>query len=195
MQPTKLAAFEGLGQTRRGAPVHLLGWYRDGRVEYGIPVPRLLSLLAYHDPDATVTGLDAVPADERPPVNVVRFAFQTMVGIGTMLALLGLAYLAVRWRRQRLPESRWFYRALVVAGPLSVVALICGWVTTEVGRQPWVVYRVMRTSEAVTGAGGIPVGYATLALVYLALALAVAWILRRLARAPLDPARVAAEEP
>jgi cytochrome d ubiquinol oxidase subunit I len=110
-----------------------------------------------------------------------------MVGIGTLLALLGLAYLAVRWRRKRLPESASFYRALVVAGPLSVVALICGWVTTEVGRQPWVVYRVMRTSEAVTGAGGIPVGYATLALVYLGLALAVAWILRRLARLPLDP--------
>src|SRR5437867_1949521 len=194
-QPTKLAAFEGLGQTRRGAPVHLLGWYKDGRVEYGIPVPRLLSLLAYHDPNATVAGLDTVPPDERPPVNVVRVAFQTMVGIGTMLALLGFAYLFVRWRRKRLPESPWFYRALVVAGPLSVVALICGWVTTEVGRQPWVVYRVMRTSEAVTGAGGIPVGYATLALVYLALALAVAWILLRLARAPLDPALVTAEEP
>jgi cytochrome d ubiquinol oxidase subunit I len=186
-QPTKLAAFEGLGQTRRGAPVHLLGWYKDGRVEYGIPIPRLLSLLAYHDPNATVAGLDAVPVDERPPVNIVRIAFQTMVGIGTLLALLGLACLAVRWRRKRLPESAWFYRALVVAGPLSVVALICGWVTTEVGRQPWVVYRVMRTSDAVTGAGGIPVGYATLALVYVGLALAVAWILRRLARVPLDP--------
>jgi cytochrome d ubiquinol oxidase subunit I len=194
-QPTKLAAFEGLGETRRGAPVHLLGWYRDGRVEFGIPIPRMLSLLAYHDPDARVAGLDTVPADERPPVNVVRFAFQTMVGIGTLLALLGLTFLAVRWRRKRLPESPWFYRALVLAGPLSIVALICGWVTTEVGRQPWVVYRVMRTSEAVTGAGGIPVGYATLALVYLALVLAVAWILRRLARAPLDSAALPVEEP
>jgi cytochrome d ubiquinol oxidase subunit I len=155
----------------------------------------LLSLLAYHDPNAKVAGLDAVPPDERPPVNVVRIAFQTMVGIGTLLALLGLAFLAIRWRHKRLPESRWFYRALVAAGPLSVVALICGWVTTEVGRQPWVVYRVMRTSEAVTGAGGIPVGYATLALVYLGLALALAWILLRLARAPSDPARVASEEP
>jgi cytochrome bd ubiquinol oxidase subunit I len=184
-QPTKLAAFEGLGQTRRGAPVHLLGWYENGRVEYGIQVPRLLSLLAYHDPGASVAGLDAVPGDERPPVNVVRVAFQTMVGIGTMLAGVGLAYLAVRWRRRRLPESPWFYRVLVVAGPLSVVALICGWVTTEVGRQPWVVYRVMRTSDAVTGAGGIPVGYVTLSLVYLGLALAVAWILRRLARVPM----------
>jgi cytochrome bd ubiquinol oxidase subunit I len=150
--------------------------------------------LAYHDSNANVTGLDAVPANERPPVNVVRVAFQTMVGIGTLLALLGVTYLIVRWRRKRLPESPWFFRALVVAGPLSVVALISGWVTTEVGRQPWVVYRVMRTSEAVTGAGGIPVGYATLALVYLGLALAVAWILRRLARAPLASAQITAEE-
>jgi cytochrome bd ubiquinol oxidase subunit I len=191
-QPTKLAAFEGLGQTTAGAPVHLLGWYRNGRVEYGVPIPRLLSLLAYHDPNATVAGLDAVPADDRPPVNIVRIAFQTMVGIGTLLALIGLAYLATRWRHKRLPESQWFYRALAAAGPLSVVALICGWVTTEVGRQPWVVYRVMRTSEAVTGAGGIPVGYATLALVYVGLALAVAWILSRLARVPLETALAAA---
>jgi cytochrome d ubiquinol oxidase subunit I len=111
-----------------------------------------------------------------------------MVGIGSLLALLGVAYLAVRMRRRRLPDSPWFYRGLVLAGPLSVVALIAGWTVTEVGRQPWVVYRVMRTSDAVTGAGGIPVGYATLALVYLGLAVATAWILVRLARAPLRDA-------
>src|SRR5919109_5547765 len=194
-QPVKLAAMEGLGPTTKGASEHLLGWYDGEKVVYGIEIPRLLSLLAFHDPDATVTGLESVPSDERPPVNVVRFAFQTMVGIGTMLALLGVVYLYVRFRRRRLPRSTWFYRALVLAGPLSVVALISGWVTTEVGRQPWVVYRVMRTSQAVTGADGIPIGYGTLVLVYLALALAVAWILRRLARAPLDPAPVTAEEP
>jgi cytochrome bd ubiquinol oxidase subunit I len=191
-QPTKLAAFEGLAKTTKGAPVHLLGWYTDGQVKYGIPIPKLLSLLAYHRPNATVQGLDAVPAAERPPVNVVRIAFQTMVGIGTLLALLSVAFLAARVWRRRLPESRWFYRALAVAGPLSVVALICGWVTTEVGRQPWVVYRIMRTSEAVTGAGGIPVGYGTLILVYAALLAAVAWILLRLARAPLDAAHTPA---
>jgi cytochrome bd ubiquinol oxidase subunit I len=185
-QPTKLAALEGLGETQRGASLHVLGWYTDDQVKYGIAIPKLLSTLAFHDPNATVQGLDAVPADDRPPVNVVRVAFQTMVGIGTMLALLGVVYLVIRVRRKRLPESVWFYRALVIAGPLSVVALISGWVTTEVGRQPWVVYRVMRTSDAVTGADGIPVGYATLALVYLGVALGVAWVLRRLARAPMD---------
>jgi cytochrome d ubiquinol oxidase subunit I len=119
-------------------------------------------------------------------VNVVRFAFQTMVGIGTALALLSAVYIGVWLRKRRLPASPWFYRSLVAAGPLALVALIAGWITTEVGRQPWIVYRVMRTEDAVTGASGIPVGYATLALVYLGLAVAVVWILRRLSRVPLE---------
>lgn len=187
-QPTKLAAIEGLTHTERGASEHLLGWYTGGQIKYGIRIPKMLSLLAFHDPNATVQGLDAVPVAQRPPVNVVRVAFQTMVAIGTLLALIGVVYLVVRVRRRRLPESAWFYRLLVLAGPLSVVALIGGWVTTEVGRQPWVVYHVMLTSQAVTGASGIPVGYATLALVYLGVVAAIAWILRRLARAPLNAA-------
>jgi cytochrome d ubiquinol oxidase subunit I len=185
-QPVKLAAIEGLASTTKGAPEHLLGWYDGRKVVGGIEIPRLLSLLAYHNPNATVRGLDTVPAGRRPPVNVVRFAFQTMVGIGTLLALLGAGYLYVRLRRKRLPRSRWFYRLLVLAGPLSVVALIAGWITTEVGRQPWIVYDVMRTSEAVTGAHALPVGYATLVVVYIGLAGIVAWLLRRFSRVPLE---------
>jgi cytochrome d ubiquinol oxidase subunit I len=185
-QPTKLAAFEGLYETEAGAPVHLGGWYDGDEVRYGIPLPRLLSLLAFHDPNARVAGLEEVPADERPPINVVRVAFQTMVGIGFLLAAIGAVYLLVWLRRKQLPRSAWFYRAVVAAGPLSVVALIAGWVTTEVGRQPWVVYTHMRTEEAVTGASGVPVGYATLVLVYAGLLAATVWILRRLARAPVD---------
>src|SRR3954469_10875048 len=192
-QPTKLAALEGLAKTTRGAPEHLLGWYSDGRVKHGLPIPKLLSFLAYHDPNARVQGLDAVPLNRRPPVNVVRVAFQLMVGIGTLLALLGAVFLTVRVRRRRLPESRWFYRAVTLAGPLAVVALIAGWVTTEVGRQPWVVYGVMLTRQAVTGAPGIPIGYATLVAVYLLLAGAVVWVLRRLARAPLAPVQAQRE--
>ncbi len=184
-QPTKLAAIEGLGHTEKGADIHVLGWYHDGEVKFGIPIPKGLSLIAKHDPNATIQGLDAVPPQDRPPVNVVRVAFQTMVGIGTLLALLAALHLVTWFRRRRFVESRWFHRAVVAAGPLSVVALVCGWVTTEVGRQPWVVYHVMRTSEAVTGAGGIVVGYTTLVAVYVALAFAVAWILRRLARRPM----------
>jgi cytochrome d ubiquinol oxidase subunit I len=184
-QPVKLAALEGLGQTTRGAPEHLLGWYNGHEVVYGIAIPHLLSLLSSHSWSAKVQGLNSVPAADRPPVNVVRFAFQTMVGIGTMLALLGALYLYVRFRRGRLPRSPWFYRAVVLAGPLSVVALIAGWMTTEVGRQPWVVYGYMRTAQAVTGAHGITVGYGMLVAVYLALAAALAWLLRRFSRVPL----------
>jgi cytochrome bd ubiquinol oxidase subunit I len=185
-QPTKLAALEGLGPTTKGAGIHVLGWYEDGEVKYGIEIPKLLSLLAKHDPNATIEGLETVPDRDRPPVNVVRVAFQAMVGIGTLLALLGVVHLFTWFRRRRFVESRWFLLGVVAAGPLAVVALIAGWVATEVGRQPWVVYGVMRTSGAVTGAGGIPVGYATLVVVYLALGVAVAWILHRLSLRPLD---------
>jgi cytochrome d ubiquinol oxidase subunit I len=184
-QPIKLAAIEGLYKTTRGASEHILGWYTNGQVKYGIAIPHLLSLLAFHSWDAKVTGLEAVPASQRPPINVVRYAFQTMVGIGTLLALLGIAYLVIWLRKRRLPASAWFYRAVLVAGPAATVALIAGWVTTEVGRQPWVVYRVMPTADAVTGASGIPVGYGVLVATYVALAAAVAWVLRRLAKAPL----------
>jgi cytochrome d ubiquinol oxidase subunit I len=186
-QPVKLAAAEGLYATTKGAPDHILGWFDGREVRYGIELPYVLSLLAYHNPHATVKGLEIVPPADRPNVNVVRFAFQTMVGIGTLLALIGAFFIGVRLRKRRLPRSVWFYRAVVAAGPLSFVALIAGWITTEVGRQPWVVYGVMRTSAAVTGAKGIPLGYGTLVVVYAALGGAVWWVLRRLSRAPLGP--------
>ena len=185
-QPTKLAAIEGLYRTTNGAPEHVLGWYTDDQVKYGIKIPHLLSLLSTHRWNGRIEGLQAVPPEQRPPVNVVRVAFQAMVGIGTLLALLGVAYLVIWIRRKRLPESVWFYRALLAAGPLSLVALIAGWVVTEVGRQPWVVYRVMPTADAVTGARGIPVGYGVLAASYVVVAFGLGWVLRRLARAPLE---------
>jgi cytochrome d ubiquinol oxidase subunit I len=194
-QPVKLAALEGLGQTTSGAAEHVLGYYTDGHVEYGIAIPRLLSLLAFHSTNATVQGLDTVPAADQPPVNVVRFAFQTMVGIGTLLALLAVVFLVILWRRRRLPVGRWFYGALALAGPLAFVALVAGWTTTEVGRQPWVVYGVMRTNAAVTGAAGIPVGYGVLAAAYAILVAGTTWALRRLARIPMPPAEPALPGP
>ncbi|MEA2378338.1 MAG: cytochrome bd ubiquinol oxidase subunit [Thermoleophilaceae bacterium] len=176
-QPVKLAAFEGLERTTKGAPFSLPG---------GIEVPDLLSVLAFHDPDATVTGLDSVPADDRPPTGIVKVSFRTMVFIGTALTVLGAWFLWVWWRHARLPSSPWFHRALVAAGPLALVALIAGWITTEVGRQPWIVYRVMRTESAVTGASGVPVGFAALGLVYAGLVAVAFVMLRRLGREPLE---------
>jgi cytochrome bd ubiquinol oxidase subunit I len=185
-QPVKLAAFEGLGETTEGAPFTIGGIYdeADNELKGGIAIPKLLSVLAFHDPNATVEGLSAVPVDDRPPVNWVHYSFQIMVGIGTGLAALAAWYLVLWWRRRRMSRSRWFYRAVVAAGPLALVALIAGWITTEVGRQPWVVYEVMRTEEAVTDADGLLVAYVFLALVYLSLLVAVIWLLRRLARHP-----------
>jgi cytochrome d ubiquinol oxidase subunit I len=188
-QPIKLAEIEGLPTTTAGASEHLFGWYDGTGVAYGVEIPKLLSLLAFHDPNATVTGLDAARPSDLPSIgaiNTIRLSFQAMVGTGTLLAILSVVFLTVRVRRDRLPLSPWFYRAVVVAAPLSVIALVCGWVVTELGRQPWIVYGAMRTSEAVTGAQGIPVGYATLGFVYASLIVGVIWILRRLARTPLD---------
>jgi cytochrome bd ubiquinol oxidase subunit I len=176
-QPIKLAALEGLKETRKGAPFDIVG---------GVEIPRALSLLAFHDPDATVKGLDTVPEEDRPPSGIVKVSFRAMVAIGTGLAALGVWFVWSWWRRSRLPRTLWFHRALVAAGPLSVVALIAGWVTTEVGRQPWVVYEVMRTEDAVTGASGIPVGFAALGLIYVALAAIAYVMLRRVSRKPFE---------
>src|SRR4051794_13835698 len=185
-QPVKLAAFEGLVQTREGAPFTIGGFYDSDReeVRYGIEIPYLLSTPAHHNPTAKVAGLDGVPVDDRPPVNIVRIAFQTMIAIGTALALLGVLFIVIWLRKGRLPRTPWFFRAVVLAGPLSLVALIAGWVTTEVGRQPWIVYRYMKTVDAVTSAKHLGLGYAVLLIVYVLLAVAVVWLLRRLAARP-----------
>jgi cytochrome d ubiquinol oxidase subunit I len=185
-QPVKLAAFEGLAHSTDGAPFTIGGFYdaSRGEVRYGIEVPYMLSVLARHDPAATVAGLDSAPPEDRPPVNVVRYAFQTMAGIGAALAALAAVFLVTWWRRGRLPRSRWFYRAVMAAGPLSLVALIAGWIATEVGRQPWIVYETMRTRDAVTTSDGLELGLAALVAVYLGLACALAWLLRRLGARP-----------
>jgi cytochrome d ubiquinol oxidase subunit I len=183
-QPVKLAAIEGLEETTTGAALSVGGVYVGGEVHGAVSLPKLLSLLAFHDPDARVLGLDTVPPEDRPPVAWVRNSFQLMVGIGTLLALLGLWFLWARWRRGALPRTPWFYRLVVLAGPASLVALIAGWIVTEVGRQPWIVYEFMRVEEAVTGAEGIPVGYATLVVVYVGLAAVALYMLRRVGRRP-----------
>ena len=184
-QPTKLAAIEGVTHTQKGAALHIGGIYVDGEVKGALRIPNLLSLLAYDNPNATVQGLDAVPVSDRPPVNVVRTSFQLMVAIGFALLGLGL-WLGLAWRRRRaLPRSRWFLRAAVLAGPAAVLALECGWVVTEVGRQPWIVYRVMRVRDAVSDAPGLRFGYFLLLAVYAVLAIATFTALRHLARIPL----------
>ncbi|MGH9158351.1 MAG: cytochrome ubiquinol oxidase subunit I [Acidimicrobiales bacterium] len=193
-QPVKLAALEGLSKSERGAAITLGGLYVGGEVRYGLRIPRGLSLLAHHDPNAEVLGLEIAPTDQRPPVAVVRSAFQVMVGIGT--GLLGLvAWFAVSWwRRRGLPRSRLFLYLAVAAGPLAALALEAGWVTTEVGRQPWIVYGVMRVEDAVTTAPNIRVGYYALIFVYAALTVGTVYVLRRLSGSEENAVDAVAQE-
>lgn len=186
-QPIKLAAMEGQFRTEGGAPLRIGGIPdEDTRVtRYAIELPGLLSWLAYGDSTAVVRGLDAFPPEEIPPVAVVHVAFQLMVGIGMGLLLVTVWTVVGVLRRRCLPDSRAFLWTLVFAGPFAVVALEAGWVVTEVGRQPWIVYGFMRTAEAVTDAPGVGwVFVATLGL-YVILGVGMILVLRLLAQRPL----------
>ncbi|MFF4399556.1 cytochrome ubiquinol oxidase subunit I [Streptomyces sp. NPDC001480] len=153
-QPVKFAATEIVWKTDTHVPEYLYGrLHPDGTISGGIRIPQLDSILAGFRPDTQVTGLTSVPAGDRPTptqATIVHWTFDTMVGIGSLLVLLALWYALVRLRRRGLPRSPWFYRCAAVAGVASVVAVECGWITTEVGRQPWIVYQNMRVAEAVT---------------------------------------------
>ncbi|MEU7057103.1 cytochrome ubiquinol oxidase subunit I [Streptomyces sp. NPDC046197] len=153
-QPVKFAAMEIVWKTETHVPEYLYGrLHPDGSVSGGIKIPQLDSILAGFRPDTKVTGLTSVPADERPTTTqatITHFTFDTMVGIGSLLILLALWYGLLWLRRRRLPASPWFYGVAACAGVASAVAVECGWITTEVGRQPWIVYQNMRVAEAVT---------------------------------------------
>ncbi len=187
-QPTKLAAMEGLFHTARGVPLHLGGIAVDGQLRYAIEIPFGLSLLARWNPHAEIKGLNEVPPDQRPQVNVVHPSFQVMVAAGLALLGLGAWFALAWWRRRDLPRSRWFYRAASLAGVAAVAALEAGWVTTEVGRQPWIVFGIMRTRDAVSSAPGLRAGLFALLAVYTVMTVATVYVLRRLARAPLPVA-------
>jgi cytochrome d ubiquinol oxidase subunit I len=152
-------------------------------VKGGIGIPGFDSFLVGWSTSTQVVGLDSVAPDERPPDNtMLHWAFDTMVGICSVLILLGL-WLGIGWLRKKdFPQSRWFLRATAVSGVAAVVALECGWIVTEVGRQPWIVYNVMRTSDAVTGASGVWVTFAAVLALYVALGAALIITLRAMSR-------------
>ncbi|GLW63690.1 cytochrome ubiquinol oxidase subunit I [Actinomadura rubrobrunea] len=179
-QPTKLAAMEGLNRTSSHVDLSLGGVYLDGRLRYALHIPDALSILVGFRPSTVVQGLDAVPAADRPPVTPVHLCFQVMVAIGLGLLLLGLWLGLTWWRRRDLPRSRWFLRLTVLSGPAAVVALETGWITTEVGRQPWVVWRHLRTADAVNPAPGLWAGLVVVLAVYVVLTVATVYVLNRL---------------
>jgi cytochrome d ubiquinol oxidase subunit I len=203
-QPIKLAAFEGHFHTEKGAAFRVGGIPDEtkGETPYAIEIPYLLSVLAYGDPNAEVKGLNDFPPDQRPPVLIVHFAFQIMIGCGVAMMLVALwaAWRYLRGRhQQKWLDSKWFLRVLVIAAPLGFIAIETGWVVTEVGRQPWIIQGVMRTSEAVTPMPGLVVPFLTFTVLYIFLAVITVWLLlRQVAASPRAPeprsqeARVAA---
>ena len=187
-QPPKLAAMEGQFRTEPGAPLRI-GGIPDvdaQRTRWAIEIPHGLSLLAFHDPHAVVRGLDAVPRRDWPPVPVVHVAFQIMVAFGTYLALLGIWVAVEASRRRDLAVNRWLMRAVAIASPMGFVCIEAGWTVTEVGRQPWVIYGVMRTADSVTPMPGLIVPFLVISALYFFLGVVVVWLLYDLVmRSPL----------
>lgn len=182
LQPIKFAAMELVPQTASHVPERLGGRMKDGVPTGGIPIPDLASILTGFHADTTIVGLNTVPPQDRPPATIVHLAFDVMVGAASALALLSAWFLLAWLRRHDLPRSRWFLRACALSGVVAFAALEAGWVLTEVGRQPWVVYGVLRTAEAVTHAPGIWVSFMIVAAIYAAVGVSLLMILRAMSR-------------
>ena len=184
-QPVKLAALEGHFETQQRAPLRVGGLpdVQKRETPYAIEIPYLLSLLAFHDPEASVAGLNDFDRELWPPVAVVHVAFQLMVasGIAMMFVAAWAAYL--RWRHSTVTSSSAFLKTTVLAAPLGLIAIESGWVVTEVGRQPWIIQGVMKTADAVTPMPGLIIPFVVFTTIYLFLAVIVCLLLRRQFRA------------
>jgi cytochrome d ubiquinol oxidase subunit I len=179
-QPAKLAAMEAHFHTKTHAPL-IIGGIPDEAtktVHYALELPGMLSFLAHGDTSSEVKGLDTIAPENQPPVAIVHYAFQVMVGIGGALMLLSLLFFFALWK-QKLMEKKWFLSLFVFAVPLGFIAVEAGWTVTEVGRQPWIIYGVMRTSEAVTPMPGIVWSFYIFTGVYVLLNILVIFLLHR----------------
>lgn len=183
-QPAKLAAAEAHYETTAAAPLTIGGFpTEDGEVVLGLRVPYALSLLAHHDPNAEVIGLNEFPEEDRPNVLITHLAFQIMVGLGFAMIAVAAWFWWVRWRRPgSLADRRGMLRTILIAAPAGFLALEAGWLVTEVGRQPWIIYEVMRTELGVTPIREVPLTLLGFFVLYLALGTALALLLRELAR-------------
>jgi cytochrome d ubiquinol oxidase subunit I len=186
-QPVKLAAMEAHFETTSGAPLTLGGWpdTEARETRYAIKIPYGLSLLAFHDPQAVVKGLNEFPREDWPPVPIVHIAFQIMVALGTYLALVSLWTGWMAFRRKDVCANRWLLRAIALGAPMGFIAIEAGWTVTEVGRQPWIIHGVLRTADAVTPMPGLIVPFLLFTLLYCFLGVIVAWLLyRQIIRSP-----------
>jgi len=178
-QPIKLAAMEGQFETERGAPLRIGGIpsETERKTKYALEVPHGLSFLATHELNAEIKGLNDFPVDEWPPVAIVHFSFQIMVAIGTFMALVALIALVFIWRKRDIVSTPWLLKAIALCAPMGFIAIEAGWMVTEIGRQPWVIYGILRTSDAVTPMPGLVVPFLTFTLLYVFLGVIVAVLL------------------
>ena len=183
-QPVKLAALEGQFESERGAPLRLGGIPDEAarQTRWAIEIPRGLSLLAFHDPDAAVRGLNDFPQDEWPPIAIVHASFQVMVALGTAIAAVSLWTVWTLWRRRTLVGQRHLLAAITAVAPFGFLATEAGWVVTEVGRQPWVVQGVIRTADAVTPMPGLWIPFGVFVVLYVGLAAVVILLIAALVR-------------
>jgi cytochrome d ubiquinol oxidase subunit I len=180
-QPAKLAAMEALYVTEQPAPL-LIGGVVDEKnktVSKAIEIPGALSFLAHGDFKAGVKGLDQIPENEHPPVAITHYAFQVMVGLGTLMMVIALIYFFILWRKKTVLSSVWLLKLFVLATPLGYIALEAGWVVTEVGRQPWIINGIMRTKDAVTPMPGIAWSFYLFSAIYISLSFIVIFLLYR----------------
>lgn len=180
-QPIKLAAMEAHFDTEKGAAFVVGGIPNEEKmdIKYAIKIPKLLSFLVSNDFNSEVKGLKDFPRDEWPPVIVVHFAFQIMIFFGMVMMLIGVIYLFAKFRMKSWLQKKWLYRIFVAAIPIGYVALEAGWTVTEVGRQPWIIYGVMKTADAVTPMPGIQYSFYFFTLVFISLSLVILFLLQR----------------
>lgn len=199
-QPVKFAAMEGLFETTEGAPLSIGGWPNPQTRETccALEIPNLLSIIAFRDSNATVKGLNEWPLADQPDPRVVHLSFQVMVGLGFSMLGLGIWYWIAAWKRRRGNTerlSRLLLWATAIATPFGFLAIEAGWMVTEVGRQPWIIYNVMRTENAVTEVPGLFAKFGGFTITYMILAVFSTWLLIRLARSPLEIESTAAATP
>lgn len=180
-QPMKLASLEGQFHTQKGAPLRIGGlpYANERETKYALEIPHGLSLLAFHRVNSVVAGLDEEPQSDWPNVRMVHISFQVMVGCGTLLSLFTFVAAWLAWKRRPLSIHKRFLKVLVLVSPLGFLALEAGWMVTELGRQPWVIYKIMRTSAAVTATAHLGVTFISLTAVYFLLGVTVIWLLSR----------------
>jgi cytochrome d ubiquinol oxidase subunit I len=180
-QPSKLAAMEALYKTSKPASLVIGGLPNDKeqRVDYAIHIPKALSYLAHGDFNAEVTGLDKFAADQRPPVLITHIAFQVMVACGSILALAGILYLVFSYKWRHILFKKWWLTFIALTTPLGFIAVEAGWTVTEVGRQPWIIFGVMRTKDAVSVMPGLQYSFFLITGVYLLLTFILVWLMKR----------------